>query len=43
VRVAVNPRSPTLARRADVVFAPDLTGAVDWLTQRGYLPLTESS
>lgn len=43
VRVAVNPRSPALARRADVVFEPDLTGAVDWLTQKGYLPLTESS
>lgn len=43
VRIAVNPRSPELARRADVVFEPDLTGAVDWLTQRGYLPLPESS
>lgn len=43
VRLAVNPRSAELARRADAVFAPDLTGALDWLTQRGYLPLPESS
>jgi phosphoserine phosphatase len=43
VRVAVNPRSPELARRADVVFEPDLTGAVDWLVGRGYLPPVESS
>jgi phosphoserine phosphatase len=43
VRIAVNPRSEELARRADVVLAPDLTGIVDWLTQRGYLPLPESS
>jgi phosphoserine phosphatase len=42
VRFAVNPRSPELARRADAVFEPDLTGAVDWLAQRGYLPLPES-
>lgn len=38
VRVAVNPRSPLLRARADVVFEPDLTGAVDWLAGRGYLP-----
>ena len=43
VRMAVNPRSKHLARRADVVLGPDLTGAVDWLTQRGYLLLPESS
>lgn len=43
VRIAVNPRSEELARRADVVLAPDLTCAVGWLTERGYLPLPESS
>ncbi len=43
VRIAVNPRSPELAHRADAVFTPDLTGALDWLAERGYLPLTESS
>lgn len=31
IRVAVNPRSPDLRARADVVFEPDLTGAVPWL------------
>jgi len=43
VRIAVNPGSAELAARADVVFEPDLTGAVDWLRQRGHLPLPESS
>ena len=43
VRVAVNPRSPELTRRADVVFEPDLTGAVEWLIRRGHLPSSESS
>lgn len=43
VRIAVNPRSAELARRADVVFAPDLTGAVDWLVERGCLPPLESA
>jgi len=38
VRVAVNPKSDTLRARADVVFEPDLTGAVAWLVARGYLP-----
>jgi phosphoserine phosphatase len=38
VRVAVNPRSAELRARADAVFEPDLTGAVDWLVARRYLP-----
>jgi phosphoserine phosphatase len=37
VRLAVNPGSALLRAQADVVFEPDLTGAVDWLTTRGYL------
>ena len=37
LRIAVNPRSEALAAIADVVFEPDLTGAVAWLTGRGYL------
>lgn len=38
LRVAVNPKWPELRARADVVFEPDLSGAVDWLKARGYLP-----
>lgn len=38
VRMAVNPKSPELRARADVVFEPDLSGAVAWLKVRGYLP-----
>jgi phosphoserine phosphatase len=38
VRVAVNPKSDTLRARADVVFEPDLIGAVSWLVAQGYLP-----
>ena len=38
LRIAVNPRWPGLRSQADVVFEPDLTGAVDWLASRGYLP-----
>ncbi len=38
LRFAVNPRSTALRARADAVFEPDLTGAVTWLTERGYLP-----
>ena len=38
VRVAVNPKSDALRARADVVFEPDLTGAVAWLVAQGYLP-----
>jgi len=38
LRIAVNPRWPELRSRADVVFEPDLTGAVDWLVSHGYLP-----
>jgi phosphoserine phosphatase len=37
VRIAVNPKSDTLRARADVVFEPDLTGAVAWLATHGYL------
>ncbi len=37
VRWAVNPRSAELRARADAVFEPDLTGAVDWLVTRGYI------
>ncbi len=37
LRVAVNPRWAELRARADVVFEPDLTGAVDWLRRRGYI------
>ena len=37
VRMAVNPKSDLLRARADVVFEPDLRGAVDWLRARGYL------
>lgn len=37
VRLAVNPRSERLRAQADVVFEPDLLGAVDWLRTRGYL------
>ncbi len=37
VRWAVNPRSAELRARADAVFEPDLTGAVDWLVARGYI------
>lgn len=40
VRLAVNPRSPELRARANAVFAPDLTGALDWLKAQGYLPTT---
>jgi phosphoserine phosphatase len=38
LRIAVNPKSERLRARADVVFEPDLTGAVAWLAERGYLP-----
>lgn len=37
VRWAVNPRAAELRARADAVFEPDLSGAVDWLAARGYL------
>lgn len=37
LRIAVNPKSDLLRARADVVFEPDLRGAVAWLTERGYL------
>ncbi len=37
VRIAVNPKSELLRARADVVFEPDLTAAVAWLRERGYL------
>lgn len=37
VRWAVNPRWAELRARADAVFEPDLTGAVDWLVARGYI------
>lgn len=43
VRVAVNPASPQLAALADVVFEPDLRGAVDWLIERGHLVPPESN
>jgi phosphoserine phosphatase len=43
VRVAVNPVSPELAALADVVFEPDLRGAVEWLAARGHLLPLESS
>ena len=39
LRVAVNPKSDSLRARADIVFEPDLTGAVAWLTTRGCLPI----
>jgi phosphoserine phosphatase len=42
VRIAVNPRSEALAARAHAVFAPDLTGAVDWLVAHGHLAPLES-
>jgi phosphoserine phosphatase len=42
VRLAVNPVSPELAALADVIFAPDLQGAVDWLIEHGHLPPPES-
>jgi phosphoserine phosphatase len=35
--IAVTPKSDQLRARADVVFEPDLTGAVAWLAERGYL------
>ncbi len=38
VRIAVNPTHPALREEADAVFEPDLSGAVDWLKARGYLP-----
>ena len=38
VRMAVNPRSDRLRALADVIFEPDLTGAVPWLAARGLLP-----
>lgn len=37
VRWAVNPRWAELRARADAVFEPDLTAAVDWLASRGYI------
>ena len=42
VRIAVNPVSPELAALADVIFAPDLQGAVDWLITHRHLPPHES-
>lgn len=42
VRIAVNPLSEALAATADVVFEPDLIGAVAWLTSRGFLDRPES-
>lgn len=38
VRLAVNPKADALRDRADVVFEPDLSGAVAWLRDRGFLP-----
>jgi phosphoserine phosphatase len=38
VCLAVNPKHPLLRAQADAVFEPDLSGAVDWLIDRGYLP-----
>ena len=38
VRMAVNPRSNRLRATADVIFEPDLEGAVEWLMAQGYLP-----
>jgi phosphoserine phosphatase len=38
VRMAVNPRSDRLRALADVVFEPDLQGAVGWLAAEGHLP-----
>ena len=38
VRIAVNPRSPHLRARADVVFESDLIGAVAWLQKHRCLP-----
>ncbi|MGE5603701.1 MAG: HAD family hydrolase [Nitrososphaerales archaeon] len=43
VRMAVNPVSPELAARADVVLTPDLRGAVEWLVARGHLAPPEST
>jgi phosphoserine phosphatase len=40
LRIAVNPKSPELRARADRVFERDLTGALAWLTEHGYLPGT---
>ncbi len=37
IRIAVNPTSTRLRQLADVVFEPDLIGAVDWLVDHGYL------
>lgn len=37
VRMAVNPKWPELRARADVVFEPDLRGAMAWLNARGLL------
>lgn len=39
VRMAVNPKSELLRARADVVFEPDLRGAVAWLAEHGHLRL----
>ena len=38
LRIAVNPKSERLRAWADAVFEPDLTGAVGWLVEQGYLP-----
>jgi phosphoserine phosphatase len=43
VRMAVNPVSPEVAALADVVFSPDLRGALDWLIARGHLAPPEST
>lgn len=38
IRMAVNSRSERLRAMADVIFEPDLVGAVAWLVQRNFLP-----
>jgi phosphoserine phosphatase len=43
VRIAVNPRSAELRARADAIFEPDLTRAVDWLIARHYLPAGQAN
>jgi phosphoserine phosphatase len=37
LRIAVAPRSPALRAQAHVIFEPDLTGAVQWLREHGYI------
>jgi phosphoserine phosphatase len=38
LRIAVNPKSAELRAAADVVFERDLTAALAWLYEHGYLP-----